>query len=462
MTNIEHDVASDQALVAQATAGDAGAFDALHRRHGDLAWRFAVAITGEAAMASTAVGEAYGTVFTSLRAGRTSADEAFRPHLLAAVRNASIDLRRASAVDAADLPLERSVLTEAYTRLPERWRSVLWLGTVEGMDATAMAPIVGLSADAVAQLGDRARQGLHEQFLHAHLAETGNRNCARAVARLGAHAEDSLGDADREKLDRHLGLCDACADRRRQLDDVAGHLHALAVPVTPTLADDARSAWTAALAAARPRTATGLSATTEKVLAGASAIVAAAGVVGAALLGDGKTGPASETASPIAPIAAEDDTPSPVDLDRGLDIPAVGSRTDVGSVSGRAGSSSGSGGVLSTSAPSSPATPAGDLGTDPDPAGPTAPAAPPAPAPRTAPPANPPATGPDPDAPAASAGTTIADIPVAVEIGTSPGLTVGDVSIGSEPQPSDEPLQLDGPLAPVAEAVDEVTGALGL
>lgn len=455
MTNIEHDVASDQALVVQATTGDAGAFDALHRRHGDLAWRFAVAITGEATMASTAVSEAYGTVFTVLRAGRGTA-ESFRTQLLAAVRNASIDLRRASAVDAADLPLDRSVLTEAYTRLPERWRSVLWLGTVEGMDAIAMAPIVGLSADAVTQLSDRARHGLHEQFLHAHLAETGDRNCARAVARLGAHADDTVGDADREKLDRHLRLCDACAERRQQLDEVGTHLRALAVPVPLTLADDARSASTAALAVARPRTATGLSATTEKVLAGASAIVAAAGVVGAALLGDGKATTASVTASPVAPIATEDDTPTTVDLDRGLDIPAVGSRTDIGSVASRGGSAPGSGGVLSASAPSSPATPAGDLGSDP------APATPATPAPRTAPPENPPATGPDPEEPALSAGTTIAEVPVAIEIGTSPGLTVGDVSIGSEPQPSDEPLEVGGPLAPVAEAVDQVTSSLGL
>ena len=457
MTNIEHDAASDHALVEQATAGDAGAFDALHRRHGDLAWRLAVAITGEATMASTAVTEAYGTVFTGRKAGRTDADAPFRPQLLAAVRNASLDRRRSSAVDAADLPLERSVLTEAYTRLPERWRSVLWLGTVEGMDATAIAPIVGLSADAVAQLAERARRGLHEQYLRSHLAETGDRNCARAVARLGDHAEDTLGEADRDKLDRHLRLCDACAERREQLDEVGTHLRALAVPVPLTLADDARSAWTAALAAVRPRTATGLSPTTEKVLAGASAIVAAAGVVGAALLGDGKGDPASETASPIAPIATEDDTPTPVDLDRGLDIPAVGSRTDIGSVTGRAGSGSASGAVMSASAPSTPATPAGSLGSDP-----TETSEPATPAPRIAPPANPPATGPDPDAPLVSAGTTIADVPVAVEIGTDPGLTVGDVSVGSEPQPSDQPLQLGGPLAPVGEAVDDVTDALGL
>jgi DNA-directed RNA polymerase specialized sigma24 family protein len=461
MTDIEHDVASDHALVAQATSGDAGAFEALHRRHGDMAWRFAVAITGEAAMAATAVTAAYGTVFTRLRAGRTTADETFRPLLLAAVRNASIDLRRVSAVDAADLPLERSVLTEAYTRLPERWRSVLWLGTVEGMDATAMAPIVGLSADAVTQLGERARHGLHEQFLHAHLAQTGDRNCARAAARLGAHAEGTLDDDDREKLDRHLRLCEACAERRRQLAELGSHLAALAVPAPAALADDARSAWTAALAAPRPRTATGLSATTEKVLAGASAIVAAAGVVGAALLGDGTARTASDSAAPVAPIAADDDTPTTVDLDRGLDIPAVGSRTDVGSVTGPATSASGSSGasgrVLGASAPSSTAAPAGDLGSDPTPPAPSAPAQP-----RTAPPANPPATGPDADAPALSAGTTIADVPVAVEVGTSPGVTVGDVSIGSEPQPSDEPLQVDGPLAPVADGIDEVTGALGL
>ena len=450
MTNIEHDAASDHALVQQATAGDAGAFDALHRRHGGLAWRLAVAITGDLHMASTAVTEAYGTVFTGLRAGRTASDEAFRPQLLAAVRNASIDLRRAAAVDAADLPLERSLLSEAYTRLPERWRSVLWLGTVEGMDADGMSPIVGLSADAVAQLGDRARHGLHEQFIRSHLRETADRSCARAVARLGAHAEGALGDADREKLERHRRLCDACADRRQQLDDVGTHLRALAVPVPLALADDARSAWTAALAAVRPRTATGLSPTTEKVLAGASAIVAAAGVVGAALLGDGRAKTAAETASPIAPIATEDDTPTPVDLDRGLDIPALGSGT---------GSASGSGAVVSASGSPSAAIPAGDLDPEPVPAAPTEAATP---APRTAPPANPPATGPDPDEPVVSAGTTIADIPVAVEIGTSPGLTVGDVSIGSEPQPSDEPLQLGGPLAPVDEAIDPVTDALGL
>ncbi|HEU5081719.1 MAG TPA: hypothetical protein VFU14_00120 [Acidimicrobiales bacterium] len=300
---------TDQALVSAASRGDDAAFAELHRRHAPLAWRLGLAVTGDPDTAAAAVAEATGTTFTALRAGRFQAND-HGTALAAATRNAALDLRRSGTSSSPVVGDDADpLLATAFTGLPERWRSVLWLRDAERLPAGVVAPIVELTAEGVDQLAVRARLGLRDRYLRANVATTADRDCGRAVVRLGAMEDGTLNQADRETLEHHLENCLGCADRAVRVGSLAAALPALAVPPTDDLLDRSRAAWTAALASS---TATGLSPRTEKVLAGASAFAAAVGVLGAALFGTG--GGSDPVASPLAPLVADIDTPKPVDL----------------------------------------------------------------------------------------------------------------------------------------------------
>ncbi|MHB8669397.1 MAG: RNA polymerase sigma factor, partial [Acidimicrobiales bacterium] len=147
----------DQDLVERAARGEVRAFDEIYRRHSATAWRVAQAVTRSPDDAADAVSEAFTRVFASLSRGPLASGAPFRPYLIAATRNAAIDiLRRSGRVrPAEDLetwgppttsspwapgPSERllasedaSLVAAAFRGLPERWRSVLWLTEVEGI-----------------------------------------------------------------------------------------------------------------------------------------------------------------------------------------------------------------------------------------------------------------------------------------------------------------------------------------
>src|SRR5688572_32764232 len=92
---VRMDTGTDVDLTERAAEGDAAAFEELYRRHSEASYRVARAVTGNNDDAADAVSEAFTKVFTSLP--RRSADGGatqFRPYVLAATRNASIDILR--------------------------------------------------------------------------------------------------------------------------------------------------------------------------------------------------------------------------------------------------------------------------------------------------------------------------------------------------------------------------------
>ncbi len=421
---------TDQSLVTAASRGDQHSFDELHRRHAPLAWRLALAVTGRPEDAATAVAEGTGATFTAVRSGRFQA--ASHPVALAtATRNAALDLRRGQDTISAPVPADDAdpILATAFGALPERWRSVLWLRDAEGLGADVVAPIVELTPEAVDQLAVRARRGLRERYLRAHIATSPTRDCTRATSRLGALDEGTLNDGDRANLERHLTTCTGCSERRAALAAMPAALPALASPAPADLHDRARATWTAALASS---TSTGLSPRTEKILAGASAFAAAVGVLGAALFGTGGGG--DPVASPLAPLVADIDPPRPIDL-AALALPVIEDPVPVRgnrplttsspaprSADGAAGvATPGAGGEIAGPATPAPASP-GNLAAE-----------------------NPSSPG---------AGQT----PVDVNLGEDTSVRVGPVGVDLTPAPGTPPVVVDsGPLAPV---VDPVVGTV--
>jgi RNA polymerase sigma factor (sigma-70 family) len=231
--------------------GSAEAFEELYRRHATAAWRVAQAVAHNPDDASDAVAEAFTRVFKVLPTGRLTQDVAFRPYLLAAVRNAAIDgLRKSGRVRPTDEierfdhqaygsgPSERLMIgddrlkmAEAFANLPERWRSVLWMTEVEGMPARDVAKLLGLSANGVAQLAVRARAGLRDRYLQAHVRNHAAPRCVFTVEHLGAYIGGGLSPRDLAKVDQHLADCADCRERVVELEDVGSTLRRIALPL---------------------------------------------------------------------------------------------------------------------------------------------------------------------------------------------------------------------------------------
>lgn len=297
---------TDAELALRAGGGEIPAFEELYRRHVQAAWRVAQAVTGNPHDAADAVSDAFTRVLQALPT-RLQSGENFRPYLLASVRNASIDvLRRAgrttpsddeSVLDGPTLGREPSdllladvdadLVAAAFRTLPERWRTVLWLTEVENMPPREVAELLGISANGVAQLAVRARAGLRERFLQAHLRQGEVRKACRAtVVNLGAYAAGGLAARDISKVDQHLAGCDACRARVGELEDLSQTLHRSAAPVPLFLAGAVTGRWLAASGAAHMGTgaagagAGALGAAGAKVGAGVGAAAATTTAVG--------------------------------------------------------------------------------------------------------------------------------------------------------------------------------------
>jgi RNA polymerase sigma factor (sigma-70 family) len=153
---------------------DTLSYAALWAEHQPAARRVALALVPPDA-ADDIVSEAFARVLeTSQRRGLP---REFRPYLMAAVRHLATDYQvqrhrvvpvpvprpPAPSPGAGDQVVraeELAVVGRAFDSLPARWRAVLWQTEVEGLLPAELADASGLSANAVAQLAVRAREGL--------------------------------------------------------------------------------------------------------------------------------------------------------------------------------------------------------------------------------------------------------------------------------------------------------------
>jgi RNA polymerase sigma factor (sigma-70 family) len=250
---------SEEELLDRAREGDRSAFGTLYLRHRDAARKVAGMCASSAADAEDAVAEGFARVFAALprMAGRQIA---FRPYLLTCVRNAAtdrlrrerrIDLREqmpetpgsAQADDMALLGLERNLVGEALQALPARWRTVLWLTEVEGLSPAEVSRRIGIKPNAVAALAYRARKGLREAYLQAHLKAEASEDCRATVSRLGNYVRGDLAEKERQGVQSHLDACAKCRCRRDELTDVNATLRNAFLPVPLLLAGLQRKAF---------------------------------------------------------------------------------------------------------------------------------------------------------------------------------------------------------------------------
>ncbi|MFE5807485.1 sigma-70 family RNA polymerase sigma factor [Streptomyces sp. NPDC056491] len=299
---------SDGDLIARMRGGDDGAYEELFRRHADSVRRYARTCCRDGHTADDLTAEVFARTLQAVRGG-AGPDQSVRAYLLTTVRRVAAawakTARREHLVEdfalfaeqastgtesgavlsglsggdtlelGADVramhEAEQSLAMQAFRSLPERWQAVLWHTTVEEASPSAIAPLFGLSANATAVLASRAREGLKQAYLQAHvssaLSEGGD--CARYADRLGAYARGGLRMRAERGLRGHLEECVKCRLAAGELQDVNAGIPAL-LPV-------AVIGWFAA----------GYAGKVAGVLAGGA--VAAGGAGAAAAAGGGST-----------------------------------------------------------------------------------------------------------------------------------------------------------------------------
>ncbi|MEU3057135.1 sigma-70 family RNA polymerase sigma factor [Streptomyces griseus] len=297
---------SDARLIEDMRAGDDQAYEELFRRHSGAVLRYARSCCRDAHTADDLTAEVFARTLQAVRGGK-GPTEAVRAYLMTAVRHVAAawtkSAKREHLVDdfavfaaqasrssevsdddtlelGADVlamhEAEQTMAMQAFRSLPERWQAVLWHTTVEEESPSEIAPLFGLTANATAVLASRAREGLKQAYLQAHVSQalTTGGDCAQYADRLGAHARGGLRTRAERGLRKHLDECAKCRVAAGELDHVNAGIPAL-LPV-------AVIGWFAA----------GYSLKAAGIVAGGAAGAAGAGAAAAAT-GSGSTGGAA-------------------------------------------------------------------------------------------------------------------------------------------------------------------------
>ncbi len=242
----DSDEPSDIDLIARVRAGSSDAYSLLYQRHLRSARGLAWQLSRSATDVDDLVADAFAKVFATLRAGG-GPTTAFRAYLLTSIRNSSVEWHRRDRrlklcgdmteqdpavpwVDPAVAGLESTLAARAFAQLPERWQAVLWHTEVEEDSPTDLAPILGLSPNAVAALAYRAREGLRQAYLREHLSAEAHGEHRQTVARLGAWTRGGLTRGRRAKVDEHLAECERCRALAAEVQEVNGGLRGLIAP----------------------------------------------------------------------------------------------------------------------------------------------------------------------------------------------------------------------------------------
>ncbi|MFG2333678.1 sigma-70 family RNA polymerase sigma factor [Streptomyces sp. NPDC048604] len=360
---------ADVELIQRMRGGDDSAYEELFRRHSEAVRRYARTCCRDAHTADDLTAEVFARTLQAVRGG-AGPEHAVRAYLMTTVRRVAATwlksqkrehlvedfalfaeqaARSAEVSDDDTLELgadvramqeaEQTLALQAFRSLPERWQAVLWHTTVEEESPSEVAPLFGLTPNATAVLASRAREGLKQAYLQAHVSQTltSAGDCARYADRLGAYARGGLRMRAERGLRKHLDECAKCRLAAGELEHVNAGIPAL-LPIAvigwfaagyaikaggvvvggvvgATGAGAAAAATGAAsgsstAGASSAAAAEGLGAPAKAGIAAAGAVAAAAGLVWA-LSGDPQEPVAKPAPTPPAAAPAEQPPPPP-------------------------------------------------------------------------------------------------------------------------------------------------------
>jgi RNA polymerase sigma factor (sigma-70 family) len=242
---VPHQAASgsdEQALLQRLRGGEDAAFGELFEVHSAAVRRLARSMASDQSEAEDITAETFFRVLQAIRRG-AGPREYVRAYLLTVARRVSwewhgarrdvpvsddeLTFRAGAGADTHARSAEHTLITRAFTSLPERWRTVLWQTEVEGEQPAMVAPNFGLSANATAALARRARQGLRAAYLQAHLAvNRSSDGCRAVVEKLGGYTAGSVTGTEARRIRTHLLGCSSCRATHDELRDVCSSLRA--------------------------------------------------------------------------------------------------------------------------------------------------------------------------------------------------------------------------------------------
>ncbi|MFI9549491.1 sigma-70 family RNA polymerase sigma factor [Streptomyces sp. NPDC052016] len=253
---------ADAELIGRMRSGDDTAYEELYRRHADAVRRYARTCCRDAHTADDLTAEVFARMLQAVRGG-SGPEHAVRAYLLTSVRRVAAGWTRSAkreqlvddfAVFAAQAgrssgtpdgdPLdlgadvramheaEQSLAMRAFRSLPERWQAVLWHTEIEDESPSEVATLFGLDANGTRVLASRAREGLKQAYLQAHVSDTltSDAECARYADQLGTYARRRLRSRAERGVRKHLEECARCRLAALQIEEVAGGIPAV-VPV---------------------------------------------------------------------------------------------------------------------------------------------------------------------------------------------------------------------------------------
>lgn len=251
------DAATD-GLVHAAKGGDPDALDALLRRYQPRIYRFGMKMCRDPDAAQDVLQD---TLFAAARTlGRFRGDSSLSTWLYAIARSFCIKTRRRSvfapevvsleseapearaAADAAPGPdrvlADREIeaaLDSAIAALDPDHREVLLLRDVEGLPASEVAEVTGLSVGAVKSRLHRARAAVRARLVAvlpaAAAAPAGS--CPDVASLLSRHLEGEIAPAACAEMERHVAACARCraaCDAFRRTLRLCGSMPAAPVP----------------------------------------------------------------------------------------------------------------------------------------------------------------------------------------------------------------------------------------
>jgi len=248
-------------LVQAAQGGDPEALDALLRRYQPQIYRFGMKMCRDPEVAQDVLQE---TLFAAARTlGGFRGESSLSTWLYAIARSFCIKARRSSAFAPALVSLESeapearatadtapgpdrtladleivAALDSAIAALEPEHREVLLLRDVEGLAASEVAEVTGLSVAAVKSRLHRARAAVRERLAPVlpppapvPPAEAGS--CPEVASLLSRHLEGDIAPAACAEMEQHVAACPRCraaCDTFRQTLRLCGSMPAAAVP----------------------------------------------------------------------------------------------------------------------------------------------------------------------------------------------------------------------------------------
>jgi RNA polymerase sigma-70 factor (ECF subfamily) len=248
-------VTDDRQLIDAARAGDPGALEALLRLHEQRVYRFSMKMCRNPQDAEDVLQD---TLLTAVRkVGEFRGQSSLSTWLYAIARSFCLRRRRGHALARAAEPLEgralevpdrhrlpdeevagrelERVLERAIDDLDAKYREVLLLRDVEGLDTQEVADVLALGVPAVKTRLHRARAAVRAA-LAPHLAPppASARSCPDVVDLLSRKLEGEISPALCAEMERHLEACPACRDACDSLKQTLSMCRRVATPEVPS------------------------------------------------------------------------------------------------------------------------------------------------------------------------------------------------------------------------------------